>query len=77
METEPPPAPGSPERINVMLTADASEALARVQQQSGVKKVDLVNRAIQVFAFLDAELRAGGRVTVRDANGAEQRVVFF
>ncbi|WP_306744948.1 hypothetical protein [Saccharothrix yanglingensis] len=42
-----------------------------------LKKVDLVNRALLVYEFVDGELRAGNQVVRRDAEGREQLVKIF
>ena len=51
--------PAVADRVNVALIAEAVEALAKLQERTGLKKVDLVNRALLIYEFVDSELRAG------------------
>jgi hypothetical protein len=64
-------------RVNVALIAEAVDALAKLQERTGLKKVDLVNRALLVYEFVDAELKAGKQVLVRDQDGRDQLVKIF
>ncbi|MBN6036653.1 hypothetical protein JYK18_17310 [Amycolatopsis sp. 195334CR] len=65
------------DRVNVALVAEAVEALGKLQERTGLKKVDLVNRALLVYEFVDAELRAGKQVLLRDSDGRDQLVKIF
>lgn len=49
----------------------------RYERQHGEKKVDLVNRALLIYEFVDAELRAGKQVVLRDPDGQDQLVKIF
>ncbi|GAA3462992.1 hypothetical protein ACFFSW_02825 [Saccharothrix longispora] len=69
--------PAVVDRVNVALIAEAVEALAKLQERTHLKKVDLVNRALLVYEFVDEELRAGNQVVLRDAEGREQLVKIF
>jgi hypothetical protein len=69
--------PAVVDRVNVALIAEAVEALAKLQERTGLKKVDLVNRALLVYEFVDAELKAGNQVLVRDPDGRDQLVKIF
>lgn len=65
------------DRVNVALIAEAAEALDKLQSRTGAKKVDLVNRALTIYEFIDAELRAGGKILIRDPEGNDQLVKIF
>ena len=65
------------DRVNVALIGEAVDALAKLQERTGLKKVDLVNRALLVYEFVDAELKAGKQVLVRDQDGRDQLVKIF
>jgi hypothetical protein len=65
------------DRVIVALIAEAVDALAKLQERTGLKKVDLVNRALLVCEFVDAELKAGKQVLVRDQDGRDQLVKVF
>jgi hypothetical protein len=62
------------ERLTVGLIGDAVAAVSRLQARSGLKKVDILNRAAIVYEFFDAEIRQGKEVILRDAEGGEERV---
>ena len=70
-------APGKPEmddgrttaaneRITVALIKKAADDLQLVQDRTGLSKTDIVNRAITLYQFIDAELQAGNELQVRD-----------
>lgn len=65
------------ERINVGVNAETSAALAELQHRSGLKKVDLVNRAIVAFEYFEAMQREGNQIYVRDENGSVTVIRFF
>ncbi|TQM84789.1 hypothetical protein FHX81_7246 [Saccharothrix saharensis] len=65
------------DRVNVALIAEAVEALGKLQDRTGLKKVDLVNRALLIYEFVDSELRAGNQVVLRDPEGRDQLVKIF
>lgn len=62
------------ERITLNLIAQASQALANLQARSGMNRTDLVNRALTVYDFIDAELAAGRAIVIRDRDGKDQLV---
>ncbi len=64
-------------RVNVALIAEAVDAISKLQDRTGMKKTDLVNRALVIYEFLDAELRAGNQVLLRDPDGRDQLVKIF
>ena len=69
--------PAVVDRVNVALIAEAVEALGKLQDRTGLKKVDLVNRALLIYEFIDSELRAGNQVVLRDPEGRDQLVKIF
>ncbi|MFI6485247.1 hypothetical protein ACIBH1_45565 [Nonomuraea sp. NPDC050663] len=62
------------DRINVALVAEAAQALVRLQRDTGLKKVDIVNRGLILYEFIETELRSGGRLIIRDEKGNDQLV---
>jgi hypothetical protein len=68
--------PAAVDRINCGLISDASEALARLQDRTGMKRADLVNRALVIYDFVDSETRAGRDIVIRSEDG-EYRVRFL
>jgi hypothetical protein len=71
---DPETTPTVVERLTVALVGDAVRALSRIRDRSGLKKVDILNRAIVVYDFIDAELRDGKQIVLRDKDGREERV---
>ncbi|WP_370943464.1 hypothetical protein AB5J62_30760 [Amycolatopsis sp. cg5] len=69
--------PAVVDRVNVALIAEAVEAMGKLQERTGMKKVDLVNRALMIYEFVDAELRSGKQVVLRDPDGQDQLVKIF
>ncbi|ROP36209.1 hypothetical protein [Saccharothrix texasensis] len=66
--------PAVADRVNVALIAEAVEALGKPQDRTGLKKVDLVNRALLIYEFVDSELRAGNQAVLCDPEGRDQPV---
>jgi len=63
------------ERITVALIPKAGDDLQRLQDRTSLSKTDIANRAITLYEFIDAQLRAGRDVLVRDnATGETQTV---
>ncbi|MGW4214025.1 hypothetical protein ACWEIJ_38990 [Lentzea sp. NPDC004789] len=69
--------PAVVERVNVALIADSAAALGKLQQRTGLKKVDIVNRAVQLYEFVEAQMREGKELVVRDADGTDRLVKIF
>lgn len=59
------------DRITVNLTARSQEALTDAVARTGDSKTDTVNRALQVYNFLDELWRNDGAVYVRQQPGGE------
>ncbi len=57
---------GSPERITVNVTGRASLALRLAAELIGATRTDTVNRALQVYAYLEQVTARGGTVYVRE-----------
>jgi len=71
----PPPKPtrpgGSLERVTVNLTLRSSQALDEAVRLTGDTKTDAINRAVQLYAFVEKVIDQGGSVYVRDAESGE------
>jgi hypothetical protein len=59
------------ERLTVNLTPRSSSALEETVEVTGDMKTDIINRAIQIYAYLEQVIRDGGSVHVRASEGAE------
>jgi hypothetical protein len=64
-------------RITVALIPKAAGDLTLLQEQTGLSKTDVVNRAISLYRFLQAQLDAGNDLIVRDRAGGEPQIVRF
>ena len=64
-------------RVNVALVQDASDALEALRSRTGMKKVDIVNRALQLYEFVDEQQRMGSALLFRDSGGSFERIRFL
>lgn len=64
-------------RVNVALNRDAADALQKLRERTGLKQVDIVNRAIQFYEFIDDQQRRGNTLLFRDNGGSHERVKFL
>jgi hypothetical protein len=69
--------PVATDRVNVALIAEAAQAIAKLQDRTGLKKVDIVNRALSIYEYIDAELRAGNQLVIRNPDGPDQLLKIF
>ncbi len=67
--------PVAPDRITVALIPRAAEDLQQLQDGTGLSKTDLVNRAITLYEFIEAQLRAGRELLVRDPETKETQLI--
>jgi len=66
------------ERVTVNLTQRSARALELATQLTGDSKTDAINRAIQVYAFLEHAISEGGSVHVQEsADSALELLKFF
>ena len=66
------------ERLTVNLTPRSSAALDAAVELTGDTKTDAINRAIQIYAYLEQVIQDGGSVHVRETLGAElERLKLF
>ena len=56
------------DRITVSLVPKAASDLAAIHSRTTLSKTDIVNRALSLYEFVDAELAAGGEFVVRRAD---------
>jgi hypothetical protein len=67
--------PPAVERITVALIPKAGEDLQRLQDRTSLSKTDIANRAITLYEFIDAQMRAGRDILIRDNETGETQVV--
>jgi hypothetical protein len=63
------------ERITVALIPKVGEELQRLQDRTSLSKTDIANRAITLYEFIDAQLREGRDVLIRDNASGETQLV--
>lgn len=66
---------GPLERLTVNLAARASRALQRLTELTGDSKTDSINRALQVYAYLEEVGANGGDVYIRESKDSELQLV--
>jgi hypothetical protein len=54
-----------PEPITVVLVVKAADDLQLTHERTNLSKTDIVNRAVSLYEFVDAELTAGAELIVR------------
>jgi len=68
-------SPSGGDRVTVNLTPRAARALQEAVALTGHNKTDTVNRALQVYTYVEQALSAGGDLYVqRSAGGAPERI---
>jgi hypothetical protein len=65
------------DRITVALIPKAGEDLQRLQDRTKLSKTDIVNRAITLYEFIDAQQRADRDLLVRDTKTGETQTVLI
>jgi len=61
--------------VTVALIPKAVEDLQRLQDRTGLSKTDIVNRAISVYEFVDAQVLAGNDLIIRDRKTGETQIL--
>ena len=67
--------PVTTERITVALIPKVTVDLARLQERTGLGKTDVVNRAISLYEFIEAQMEVGRDILVRDADSSTCQIV--
>lgn len=63
------------ERITVALITQVADDLKILQARTRLSRTDVVNRAITLYEFIDAQLRDGKDILVRDQKSGEMLTV--
>ena len=66
---------GSLERVTVNLTSQSSRALEIAAQLTGDTKTDTINRAVQLYAYLEQVTQDGGAIYVQESADDELTLV--
>jgi hypothetical protein len=64
------PAAESDQQVRLALVRQAATDLARTCERSRLSATDIVNRAISLYEFLDAERACGTEVLLRRRDGS-------
>lgn len=75
MKTAKTDVPAVTPRITVALIPKAAADLETLQKRTGLSKTDIANRALSLYEFIDAQLRAGRDLIVRDQETGETQLV--
>lgn len=63
------------EWINVALIPGANDNLHRLQKLTGLSRTDIINRAVSLYEFIDAHIRADREVLILDKRTGETQIV--
>jgi hypothetical protein len=64
----------SPEHITVILIPEAERDLQQLQDRTGLSRTDIVNRAITLYEFIEAQLAEGYDLLIHEHTGKVQKV---
>ncbi|WP_460111579.1 hypothetical protein [Streptomyces sp. YKOK-J1] len=56
------------------LIATAVQAVGTLMRITGLSKTDVINRAVQIYAFLAQQMADGKEILLRDEEGNTERV---
>ena len=59
-------------RITIALIPKAQEALDTLTGRSGLSKTDVINRALQAYAFLEDQAAGGAKILVQRGRNTEE-----
>jgi hypothetical protein len=65
------------ERLHVLLTPKAAAALTAVSEAEAMKKTDVVNRAVQLYAWIQERRNEGDELVIRHPDGTAELVQLF
>jgi hypothetical protein len=64
-----------PERITIALIPKVGDELRRLVARTSLSKTDVVNRAVTLYEFIDAQQRAGQEILIRNKETGETQTV--
>ncbi|MFD0001780.1 hypothetical protein ACFVJ4_05060 [Streptomyces sp. NPDC127178] len=62
------------ERYSVTLVPPAVEAIAALIDSTGLSKADVINRAVQIYAYLDSQKQGGADLLLRQTDGSQEKL---
>lgn len=60
------------QRVTVNLITKSSDSLDRLASRSGMSKTDVINRALQLYDFIDTEIATGKQILIRSGDDDDQ-----
>ncbi|MBD0707111.1 MULTISPECIES: hypothetical protein [unclassified Streptomyces] len=66
--------PAESERFSVTFVPPSVQSIQALTELSGLSKTDVINRAVQIYAFLAGEMADGRQVLLRNEDGSLERV---
>jgi hypothetical protein len=73
MTADPPPL----EKVTINLTRPSAEALDKIIQSTGDTKTGAINRALQLYAWMQEQFDTGANLYIKDAGGQAERLKFL
>jgi hypothetical protein len=68
------PQHSAAERYSVTLVPPAVEAIAELTERTGLSKADVINRAVQIYAYIDTQTRGGADLLLRQPDGTPEKL---
>jgi hypothetical protein len=65
------------DRLTVALVPSVTDDLQCLQDRTGLSKTDIINRAITLYEFIDAQLRSDNDLIIRNSKTGETQLVRF
>jgi hypothetical protein len=69
--------PEQAEQITILLIPHVGQDLQQLQEWTGLSRTDLVNRAITLYRFIEAQLRERYDLVLRDRVTGEDQLIQF
>jgi hypothetical protein len=68
------PQRSTSERYSVTFVPPAVQAIAELTESTGLSKADVINRAVQIYAYLEAQKRTGADLVLRGPDGTPEKL---
>ena len=68
---------GELHKVTVNLIPKAWDAANETSAWTGLTRTDVINRALQAYAWMERETARGGEILIRSKDGVTERLVQF
>lgn len=68
---------GELHKVTVNLIPAAWDAANETAARTGLTRTDVINRALQAYAWMERETASGGEILIRSKDGVTERLVQF